>query len=262
MKQQPFVLQKILLFFLLIIFCSACKRLPLPPPVVLFDQGHGQRFLIENTGALDLSILAETFRQQNFEVKSSDTPFSEALLANASTLIIPGPFKTITNEEIAVLYHFIDDGGQLSIMLHIGQPVAQLMNSLGVDVSNGVIHEQANLLPSGPTTDFTVKDLAKHPLTKGLTEINFYGSWALHSQLEANSIAKTSPSSWVDLNKNNTLEAGDAVQAFSVIVTGQIGHGHFIVFADDAIFQNQFINGQNLKLAKNLAAWLKEGSYY
>lgn len=255
------ILKPIFISLLLLIF-SACKRPPLPPPVVLFDQGHGQQFLIENDGPLDLSILASSFRDQNFDVRSSDGPFTKESLVNVSTLIISGPFNPITLPEIMVLQQWLNDGGQLSIMLHIGSPVAQLLSSLGVAISNGVIQEQENLLADAPPTDFIVKELAVHPLTKGVTEINFYGSWALNTQLEANSIAKTSPTAWVDLNNNGTLETNDAVQAFSVIITGQLGHGHFIVFADDAIFQNSLITGQNKVLADNLAAWLKQGSYY
>nr|MBF0222469.1 DUF4350 domain-containing protein [Desulfobulbaceae bacterium] len=230
---------------------------------MLFDQGHGQQFLIENNGPLDLSIFAGMFRDQNFEIRTSTGPFTKETLANVSTVIISGPFKPITVPEIVALQEFLNEGGQLSIMLHIGSPAAQLLSSLGVAISNGVIQEQKNLLADAPPTDFIVKELASsHPLTKELTEVKFYGAWALNTQLEANVIAKTSPTAWIDLNDNGTLETNDAVQPFSVIITGQLGHGHFIVFADDAIFQNSFITEQNKVLAANLAAWLKQGSYY
>jgi hypothetical protein len=35
-------------------------------PVVLFDQGHGQKFLIEDAGQLQLVGLAGIFRSQGF----------------------------------------------------------------------------------------------------------------------------------------------------------------------------------------------------
>lgn len=243
---------------------AACKRAPLPAPVVLFDQGHGQHFLVGNKGELDLSKLGETFTGQGFQVKASspDQPFSDELLSGVSTLIISGAFKPITDGEIGVIKKFIDRGGQLCVMLHIGPPLASLLNTLGVDVSNGVIREQTNLPEPQAATDFFVTDLAPHPLTKGLSQINFYGSWALNTELPANVIAKTSPQAWVDLNNNKSLDPGDAAQAFSVVVTGQLGHGHFVAFADDAVFQNRFLAGPNQQLAANLAAWLKAGSYY
>jgi len=243
---------------------TACKRAPLPPPVALFDQGHGQHFLVGNKGELDLSKLGETFTKQGFQVKASapDQGLSDEILTSVSTLIISGPFKPVNDAEIKVIKKFLDRGGQLCVMLHIGSPVALLLNNLGVDVSNSVVREQTNLPDPETPTDFYVTDLAPHPLTKGLTQINLFGSWALNTELLANVIAKTSPQAWVDLNDNKSLDPGDATQAFNVVVTGQLGHGHFIVFADDAIFQNRFLVGPNEQLATNLAGWLREGSYY
>ncbi len=249
---------------LILLPLAACKRAPLPPPVALFDQGHGQHFLVGNKGELDLSKLGETFTKEGFQVKASspDQDFTDEFLTNVSTLIISGAFKPISEAEIKVIQKFLDRGGQLCIMLHIGSPLAPLLNNLGVDVSNSVVHEQTNLLEPETNTDFFVTDLAPHPLTKGLTQINLYGSWALNTEQPANVIAKTNPQAWVDLNDNQGLDPGDANQAFSVVVTGQLGHGHFIVFADDAIFQNRFLVGPNQQLATNLAGWLKGGSYY
>lgn len=243
---------------------SACKRAPLPAPVVLFDQGHGQHFLVESKGELDLSKLGETFTAQGFQVKSSspDQVFTDDLLAGVSTLIISGAFKPISDEEIVVIKKFMDRGGQLCVMLHIGPPLANLLNNLGVAVSNSVVREKNNVPDGEKPTDFFVTDLAPHPLTKGLAQINLYGTWALNVEQPANVIAKTSPQAWVDLNNDKNLDPGDATQAFSVVVTGQVGHGHLVAFADDAIFQNRFLVGPNVQLADNLARWLKAGSYY
>jgi len=257
--------KRLITFCILLItaLTASCRRPPLPPPVVIFDQAHDQRFLIENNGVLDLSKLAGIFKKQGFEVKSSRTPLRKQLLTNVSTLIISGPFKEINHQEISALQEFLHAGGQLVIMLHIAPPVDSLLKNIGVAVSNGVVHEQKNIIaPDDKDTDFYVTDLAPHPLTKGLARVNLYGAWALNTRLAANVIAKTSPSAWIDLNHDRRLDKGDAMQAFSEIVTGQLGHGRFIVFADDAIFQNRFLTGPNEVLATNMAKWLKQGSYY
>lgn len=243
----------------------ACKQVASHPPVVLFDQGHGQQFLIENQGELDLSQLGELFAAKGFVVRSSspDQPFTEEALHDVSTLVISGAFKPINDAEIAVIKKFLDNGGQLSVMLHISSPLTALLNNLGVAVSNGVIREQNNVPHPENPTDFFVADLARHPLTKGVTHINFYGVWALETEHPANVIAKTTPKAWVDLNGNKNFDPqGDAIQAFTVTVTGQLGHGHFVIFGDDAIFQNRFMVGPNQQLAANLVDWLKEGSFY
>ncbi|HXQ23784.1 MAG TPA: hypothetical protein VN812_19045, partial [Candidatus Acidoferrales bacterium] len=54
------------------------------------------------------------------------------------------------------------------------------------------------------------------------------------------------------------LDPGDAVQSFGVLVAGQLGLGRFAIFGDDALFQNQFLMGGNVVLARNLVAWLTQ----
>lgn len=253
---------KYCLIAVILLTVLSCTRPPLPPPIVLFDQGHGQQFLIERNKELDLSKLAQIFRDNGFDVQSSNQPLTNERLKDVSTLIISGPFVPFNSDEVDAIRKYLNEGGQLCIMLHITPPVIPVFDQLGVAVSNGVIRERENLLPGREQTDFSVTDIAPHPLTRDLNRINFFGAWALNTQLEANVIAKTSPAAWIDLNGNQNLEPGDAVQQFSVIITGQLGHGHFIVFGDDAIFQNRFLQRENEMLARNMAKWLKSGSYY
>jgi len=227
---------------------------------ILFDQGHGQRFLVEKTGPLDLSNLSALFKQKEFSVKSSKTTFSNEVLSDASALIISGPFIHFSAEEIDSIVNFIERGGRLCIMLHIGAPVVELLHRLGVDVSNGVIREREGVI-KGESLNFHVTRLASHDLNKGLKQFNLYGGWALVNTGDtAAIIAETSPTSWVDLNGDKKFSAGDAVQSFGVAVAGSIGKGKFVVFGDDAIFQNKFLDEVNILLGKNLVEWLTEGN--
>jgi hypothetical protein len=68
--------------------------------------------------------------------------------------------------------------------------------------------------------------------------------------------ALTSASAWIYLNGNRRFDQGDARQSFAVAVAGQPGKGRFVVFGDDAVFENKFLAGDNLTLGRNLAAWL------
>lgn len=251
------------LLMLTAILAISCRRPPLPPPIVLFDQGHDQQAQIEHTGDSGLFWLAKKFSEQGFEVRSSTNPLSMEALKDISTLIISGPLSPLSIQEIQALHTFLNQGGQLCIMLEKASPAAQLLETLNVAVSNGVIQKPLDTAAADGKTDIIfVTDIAAHPLTKGINQLELHGSWALNTQLEANVIAKTSSQAWIDLNHNNSFEPGDAQQSFSVIITGQLGHGHFIVFADDTIFLNRFLKGQNLSLAENIAQWLRQGSYY
>ena len=223
---------------------------------VLFDQGHGQKFLIERGGDLDLSLLAGTFRDLGHDVATTSAPMSDALLNGLDILVISGPFKPFTGEEIEAVVRFVQRGGLLCITLHIAPPVSALIYRLGLDHSNGVIHEEEGRI-GGDSLNFHVTRLDEHPLFTGLGEFSLYGAWALLDvRPDVRTIARTSPVAWVDLNGNGRFDAGDVRRTFGVVVAGVVGKGHFVVIGDDAVFQNKFLKGGNLALARNLAAWL------
>lgn len=223
---------------------------------VLFDQGHGQKFLIERGGDLDLSLLAGNFRDLGYDVATSSAPLSDALLNGINILMISGPFKPYTGKEIEAVVRFVQRGGALCINLHIAPPVSALIYRLGVDHSNSVIHEEEGSI-AGDTLNFRVTRLEEHPLFTGVGEFSLYGVWALLDvRPGVRTIARTSPAAWVDLNRNGRFDAADARGSFGVVVAGEEGKGRFVVIGDDAVFQNKFLKGGNLALARNLAAWL------
>ena len=93
-------------------------------------------------------------------------------------------------------------------------------------------------------------------LFSGINSFSAYGVWALKPGASSSAIARTSPEAWVDLKGDNIFSEGDAVGAFAVVVMGTLGKGDFVVFGDDAIFQNRFLDDNNRKLAINLGTWL------
>lgn len=226
--------------------------------VILFDQAHGQRFLATSNGPLDLSELGKICADSGFTVTSSTSPFSDQNLAAVKAVIVSGQFSQFSQEEIDAIVRFVERGGKLSIMLHIAPPAAPLIWRLGAKVANGVIHETEGVIDNNPL-NFTVTHLEPHPLFTGLTSFNLYGGWALlAAENNTAAIASTSSGAWIDLNGDHKLSEGDAVQSFAVAVEGRIGNGAYVIFGDDAIFQNQFLKDGNRKLASNLANWLKQ----
>jgi len=223
-------------------------------PRILFDQGHNQRFLIEEKGELQLSGLADIMRGQGLQVASTKKPLNDEVLKDVSALVISGPFGTLTAEEVDSVVRFVERGGRLAAMLHIGSPLAGLLARLDLDHSNAVLHERSNVIDTD--INFRVISLSGSPLFAGITQFSLYGGWALNPGKTGMSIATTSPEAWVDLNGDKVFSEGDAVGPFSVVVSGTLGGGSFVVFGDDAIFQNRYLVENNLKLAGNLAGWL------
>lgn len=223
-------------------------------PRTLFDQGHNQLFLIEEKGELQLSRLADILRDHGSLVASTKMPLNDDTLKGISALVISGPFESLRSEEVEAVQRFVERGGRLAAMLHIGRPLGGLLTRLGLDHSNYVLHERQNVI--NEDINFRVTTLSDSPLFAGLTQFSAYGCWALNPGKSGTSIARTSPDAWVDLNGDKILSKGDVSQVFTVAVSGMLGAGGFVVFGDDAIFQNRHLDENNRRLAANLAGWL------
>lgn len=221
---------------------------------VLFDQGHNQRFVIEDAGELQLSKFADIIRSIGGIASSTTAPLSDELLKGVTALIISGPFEALKSGEIEAVIRFLERGGRLAAMLHIGPPLAPLLSRLDVDHSNLVLHERRNVIDSD--INFRVTDLTASPLFDGLQRFSLYGAWGLNGGKSGISLARTSPDTWVDMDGNGVISKGDIVGAFDVVVTGSAGTGKFVIFGDDAIFQNRYLDEDNSRLAGNLAGWL------
>jgi len=245
----------LLLFALLLGLCAPWAASAGAPPVVWVDQGHGQAFRIDREGDLQLSALAQVLASEGLVVKSGRQELDRERLQGVSALLISGAFQPCSPEEIAAIHSFVNDGGRLVVLLHTAPPLGDLLFRFGIDFANGVIRDPRQAIDGEPL-NFTVTRLARHPLTRQLREISLFGVWALTNLDErASIIASSDPFSWIDLNGDRRLNRGDAVQAFGVLVGGTLGRGEFVVFGDDALFQNRFID-RNRQLAVNLARWL------
>jgi hypothetical protein len=225
-------------------------------PLVLFDESHGQQFLVGQSGPLDLSELAALYQANGVSVESHADGLSKELLASVDVLILSGPFLPLTESEIEAVVGFVRGGGGLAVMLHIAPPVRELLHRLDVDFTNGTLRE-INQAIAGNPLDFKVDILSNHPVTTGLESFSVYGAWALRGTAShVVVLAETSPHSWVDLDRNGQLSDRDAVQSFGVIVAGELGQGRYVVLGDDAIFQNRFLDEPNQQLALRLLEWL------
>jgi len=247
-------LRLLLVLVLVLVGCDAAAHEA--RPLLWFDQGHGQVFKIDQQGALDLSQLATQLTQCGWQVETGQQPLTPKLLKQVDGLVLSGAFRAYQEQEIAAIVAFLQAGKRVAIMLHIAPPYAGLLGQLGVIASNGVIRESGDAVIGSEPLNFRVTRLDPHPLTAGVETLNLFGAWALlNHDPKVKVLAQTSPQSWMDLNGNRQFDSGDARQSFAVLLSGRVGSGEFVVFGDDALFQNRFIH-LNLKLAENLGRWL------
>lgn len=225
---------------------------------LVVDQGHNQMFFINQETPLGLSKLAELFHKQGYRVLPQSETITTESLQGKDIFMTSGLFSPFSKSETNALVKYIKDGGSLLMMLHIAPPAGNLLHELGVNFSNGVIHEQEQTIEN-QDLNFNITNLSDHPITIGLTQFEVYGAWALMSDGNtAKVVATTGPNAWVDLDGSKTLTPGDAVQHLGVAVAGTYGNGKFIIFGDDAIFQNRFLSENNRKLMLNCLLWLTD----
>jgi hypothetical protein len=244
------------LMCIMVLVCAALATRGEAAQTVLFDTGHGERFLIGEKGPLQLSGLAELCQAAGLQVGTLSKPISDESLAGVGALVISGAFTPLQAEELDALIRFMVRGGKVSVMLHIAPPLESLLTRFGISYTNGVIREHEGIIGDQPQ-DFRVTRFESHPVLKGITQVSLYGAWGLMSQdARSRNVALTSPQAWVDL-KRDKIQTKEETASFAVACAGQVGNGGFLVFGDDAIFQNKFLDAHNKALAVNLASWLK-----
>lgn len=250
---QRFFLSAILFFAMV---CTAIAENK--TPVVLFDEAHGEQFLPLQEGELALTELGKLFTTQGFTIRSAKEPLNPAILADVDAVVISGPFAPFSPEEIDALYAFVEKGGRLAIMLHVAPTISNLLARFDVVHANGVIREAAEAQINSEALNFYVALLEKDPLFTGINRFATYGCWPVESEGKFSRIvAKSSDKSWVDLNKDRSYSEQDAMQSFGIVALGEVGLGNFVIFGDDAIFQNRFLTNENRQLAENLVQRLK-----
>ena len=223
---------------------------------ILIDQGHKQMFFIDQETPLGLSKLADLLNNQGYQLSLQNEAISAEALKGKKIFLTSGLFVPFEKREINELLKYLKEGGSLMMMLHIAPPAGNLLQALGVDFSNGVIHEQEQIIDN-QDLNFNIINLENHPVTRGLEQFEAYGVWALMSSNKTNTIiASTGQKAWVDLDGSKTLTPNDAVQSLGIAVAGTYGKGRFVIFGDDAIFQNRFLSENNNKLMQNSLSWL------
>jgi len=227
--------------------------------LVLFDEGHRQAFVVGRDGELDLSGLGTQVRGAGATVRTNTGALDDAALAGAGALVISGAFAPLGPAEVAAVMRFVERGGRLAVMLHIGPPVQPLIEALGLQYSRAPLHEAEGVLnPRG--TDFTVTRFERHELTDGLASMAVFGCFVVRSTVPGDRIlARTGPRSWPDTDGNGRPSGGEPVGSHGVVVAGARGRGQFAVFGDDAIFQNRFLAAYNSAPGARLARWLAGG---
>ena len=81
---------------IMVLVCGVLATRGEAAPTVLFDTGHGERFLIGEKGPLQLSGFAEICQAAGIQVGTLTKPISDESLKGVDGLVISGAFKPAT----------------------------------------------------------------------------------------------------------------------------------------------------------------------
>lgn len=149
---------------------------------VYFLTGHGERDT-ENPGDTSISQISVLLKNKNYTVKVLSLANQQAIPADAKALIIAGPQKPLTADEVTLIEAYLAKGGALIVMEDPRQltkfgdapdPLASMLTKWGVTLDDDIV------LDSNQSTGYLVaadpQNYGKHPITEKLIgyTIGFY----------------------------------------------------------------------------------------
>jgi ABC-type uncharacterized transport system involved in gliding motility auxiliary subunit len=145
------------------------------PRAVYFLQGHGEPD-IATGGKLSYSIAKSTLESKNYTVGTVNLLSTKAVPEDALAIIIAGPTKPVSAQEVALLKKFVDAGGSLVVMqdprffTEFGDAPDPLGNYLtsdwGITLDNDVVIDYENT--QNPFQALS-SQYTNHPITQNLT---------------------------------------------------------------------------------------------
>jgi len=191
-------------------------------PKVYFVTGHGEIPVAGRGNEASVSALQEMLKRENMDVAVT-TLLGGSVPDDADVLAVLSPRQAFTEDEVAVLRSYIEEGGRLLLCL---DPVIAsdgtlrptrleaMLADYGVEVGDDlVIDPEASLRGWDPATVY-VADYGEHPVTTGLT-----GVASLF--LTARSVAASPGSGWTSQELVRTSDKGWGETDLSGIAAGK-----------------------------------------
>ncbi len=147
------------------------------PRVVYFLQGHGEPALEANS-ELSFSIAKSTLESKNYTVNTLNLISTNSIPEDALSIIIAGPLKPLTSEEVTLLKDYVNKGGSLVVMedplffTEFGDSPDPLANYLtsdwGITLNNDIVIDLVNTQNPFQALSSQISDI--HPITQNLTQ--------------------------------------------------------------------------------------------
>lgn len=150
------------------------------PRAVYFLQGHGE-ISLEPGGELSFSTVKSTLEAKNYTVDTLNLLATRAIPEDALTIVVAGPSKPVSEDEMELLKEYVNNGGSLVVMEDptiftefggASDPLADyLASDWGITLNEDVVIDPVN--SQNPFQAISSLYNPSHPITQNLTSSLF-----------------------------------------------------------------------------------------
>lgn len=231
--------------------------------VVYFLTGHGEAD-VENPAQTSMSVAKSTLETKNYTVKTLNLLAENKIPEDALAVVVAGPAKPLSAQEVDLLGKYVDAGGGLVVMENPApltqfgdapDPLADYLGSKwGIHLENDIIIDLTN---SGSELFATSSSLAaSSPITQSMTLAAILPqarSLKLDPAPEGKTIvplAQTTSQSWGETDFESLSgqvgfdKATDLPGPLTLAASGEntTGKGRVVVFGDSAFATDQYFD--------------------
>lgn len=144
---------------------------------VYFLAGHGEHD-IDQGGDTSMTRAKATLESKNYVVKTLNLLVDNEIPEDANVIVIAGPLKPISENEVKLLDEYLANGGSLIVMedptalTEFGEdsdPLAEMLeNDWGIVLNNDIV---IDLQSPEPTYAVSVIPYSPHPITSGMNNL-------------------------------------------------------------------------------------------
>jgi ABC-type uncharacterized transport system involved in gliding motility auxiliary subunit len=249
--------------------------------VVYFLTGHGERD-IEQAGETSMTRAKSTLESKNYTVKTLNLLSENQIPEDASLIVIAGPAKPVSQDEVNLLKAYLDKGGSLIVMEDPsaltqfgdeGDPLADMLSKdWGIIYNNDVV---IDLNSPQPTTAAAAYYDKSHPVTVNMNNLvaffPFTRSLNISNPVEGvtlTPLVQTNERSWgeTDFESLKTggqvgLDPGEAQGPLTLVVAGENAttKGRVVVFGTSSFAVDQIFDAYgNGDMFVNSVDWSAE----